>query len=435
MTCNLLNHEKELRNAFNAVSNSTNGDQWCIFEYDGNSNIIRLGSSGESGGLAELVSNLNSGKIQYGFATTTAANFVQRKVVLIHWQGEGVPAARLANTAAHAEEVRRFVRLVHLTIYARNEEDVDLSAISKHRKSSASSNVSTPWVPPAPVGTDYCPTKATRDIDMDERTRFWNEMRTEEEERRREEARRKEEQQSIFATERRQLENKLHEQLTAVQAAKQPQLTKTQSPKTFKFQVGVVNPAASGQVPVNRISSSEQQTDDTPTVIECTFNDRLRHGINGSSQNIPSAPKSSELPKTVISAIGQPPVHSQPMVPCVVPMVPTGIVQPVAREEIPMEEPTELKKPNLDNTPNQQYEEPPSDIIQPPLAQNAPTAINGQSVRAKALWDYQAEDDSEISFDPDDIITDIEMIHEGWWRGRNTHGLVGLFPSNYVEFI
>lgn len=222
-------------------------------------------------------------------------------------------------------------------------------------------------------------------------------MRTEEEERRREEARRKEEQQSIFATERRQLENKLHEQLTAVQAAKQPQLTKTQSvdsaakkgkliagrtqlfeqkaaelvksmpkplvkPKTFKFQVGVVNPAASGQVPVNRISSSEQQTDDTPTVIECTFNDRLRHGINGSSQNIPSAPKSSELPKTVISAIGQPPVHSQPMVPCVVPMVPTGIVQPVAREEIPMEEPTELKKPNLDNTPNQQYEEPPSDV-------------------------------------------------------------------------
>ena len=29
-----------------------------------------------------------------------------------------------------------------------------------------------------------------------------------------------------------------------------------------------------------------------------------------------------------------------------------------------------------------------------------------------ALWDYQAEDDDEISFDPGEIITDIEMIDE-----------------------
>ena len=29
-----------------------------------------------------------------------------------------------------------------------------------------------------------------------------------------------------------------------------------------------------------------------------------------------------------------------------------------------------------------------------------------------ALWDYQAEDDDEITFDPGEIITDIEMIDE-----------------------
>ncbi|TRY95461.1 hypothetical protein DNTS_000434 [Danionella cerebrum] len=40
--------------------------------------------------------------------------------------------------------------------------------------------------------------------------------------------------------------------------------------------------------------------------------------------------------------------------------------------------------------------------------------------------------DDEISFDPDDVITNIEMIDEGWWRGV-CRGAYGLFPANYVE--
>ncbi|KAB5575040.1 hypothetical protein PHYPO_G00216110 [Pangasianodon hypophthalmus] len=53
-------------------------------------------------------------------------------------------------------------------------------------------------------------------------------------------------------------------------------------------------------------------------------------------------------------------------------------------------------------------------------------------VTAVALYDYQATGDDEISFDPDDIITNIEMIDEGWWRGV-CRGAYGLFPANYVE--
>ncbi|MGH0159220.1 UNVERIFIED_CONTAM: hypothetical protein FKN15_037084 [Acipenser sinensis] len=51
---------------------------------------------------------------------------------------------------------------------------------------------------------------------------------------------------------------------------------------------------------------------------------------------------------------------------------------------------------------------------------------------AVALYDYQAAGDDEISFDPDDIITNIEMIDEGWWRGV-CKTAYGLFPANYVE--
>ncbi|XP_046972139.1 src substrate cortactin [Vanessa cardui] len=51
---------------------------------------------------------------------------------------------------------------------------------------------------------------------------------------------------------------------------------------------------------------------------------------------------------------------------------------------------------------------------------------------ARALYDYQAAAADEISFDPDDLITNIVMIDEGWWQGL-CKGAYGLFPANYVQ--
>ncbi|XP_060574836.1 tyrosine-protein kinase HCK-like [Ruditapes philippinarum] len=49
-----------------------------------------------------------------------------------------------------------------------------------------------------------------------------------------------------------------------------------------------------------------------------------------------------------------------------------------------------------------------------------------------ALYDYTAEADNEISFDPGDIITNIDPIDAGWWIGTTASGKRGLFPANYV---
>ncbi|EDW83735.1 uncharacterized protein Dwil_GK13516 [Drosophila willistoni] len=58
--------------------------------------------------------------------------------------------------------------------------------------------------------------------------------------------------------------------------------------------------------------------------------------------------------------------------------------------------------------------------------------LEDTGIHAIALYDYQAADDDEISFDPDDVITHIEKIDDGWWRGlcKNRYGL---FPANYVQ--
>ncbi|XP_078310740.1 drebrin-like protein isoform X3 [Crassostrea virginica] len=67
--------------------------------------------------------------------------------------------------------------------------------------------------------------------------------------------------------------------------------------------------------------------------------------------------------------------------------------------------------------------------------QNSSGILPEHGLCARALYDYQASDESEISFDPDQIITNIEQIDEGWWTGMGPDGNHGMFPANYVEII
>lgn len=83
-----------------------------IFDYETNSNILKPGLSGNSG-LEELLQSFQDSRVQYGFVSVNSGDGKQQKVILIHWQGEAVPALKLANTASHVEEVKRFVKRVN----------------------------------------------------------------------------------------------------------------------------------------------------------------------------------------------------------------------------------------------------------------------------------------------------------------------------------
>ncbi|XP_056444780.1 drebrin-like protein isoform X3 [Gadus chalcogrammus] len=61
--------------------------------------------------------------------------------------------------------------------------------------------------------------------------------------------------------------------------------------------------------------------------------------------------------------------------------------------------------------------------------------VEDQTLKAKALYNYQAVDDTEISFNPHDLITGIGKVDRGWWRGYAPNGHYGLFPANYVELL
>ncbi|KAJ8391674.1 hypothetical protein AAFF_G00086240 [Aldrovandia affinis] len=73
-------------------------------------------------------------------------------------------------------------------------------------------------------------------------------------------------------------------------------------------------------------------------------------------------------------------------------------------------------------------------IIKDSTENGEESSLDGQ-LCVRALYDYQAEDESELSLEPGDIISAVETVNKAWWRGCSKDGRQGLFPANYVETI
>ncbi|CAF1246702.1 unnamed protein product, partial [Didymodactylos carnosus] len=61
---------------------------------------------------------------------------------------------------------------------------------------------------------------------------------------------------------------------------------------------------------------------------------------------------------------------------------------------------------------------------------------SGSHMKVRALYNYQAMENDEISFNEGDLIVECEEIDAGWMLGRHSETKdKGLLPSNYVEII
>lgn len=134
-------------------------------------------------------------------------------------------------------------------------------------------------------------------------------------------------------------------------------------------------------------------------------------------------------PKTPPAASAPTPVPVR--VPGAAALFPEGSSPPA----LPLEGPPKKVVPQIHHSPVESESSPesgPGESLEEGIYEQLEPASDEKKISAVALYDYQAADYDEISFDPDDIITDIETIDEGWWRGK-CNGKVGLFPANYVQ--
>ncbi|XP_074419589.1 drebrin-like protein isoform X3 [Larus michahellis] len=400
----------------------------ALFTYEGNSNDLRVAGCGD-GGLEEMVEELNSGKVMYAFCRVKDPNSGLPKYVLINWTGEGVNDVRKGACANHVSTVANFLKGAHVTINARAEEDVEPELIMEkvakasganynfHKESSKFQDSG----PQAPVGSVYQKTNAMSEIKRVNKDNFWAKAEKDEENRRLEEKRRAEEERQRLERERR--ERELQE------AAGREQRYKARS-----NEIEAQKRLQQQQEAENRDKEQQQWKEQAEE-----YEARQRKGFKRS--------ESVEKAQEAASLVAQRAVNPRDIFKQREKSVPAETVmasQPGQdsgyNSSIPA---SHAEEANLYEEPPDTsaiYEEPPQDQVDDakyryPVEYQLAPDLAGKGLCARALYDYQAADDTEISFDPENIITNIEMIDEGWWRGYGPDGHFGMFPANYVELI
>ena len=113
-----------MQEAWKEVRNDKSPTNWALFGYEGKSFDLKLVGKGEDG-VDELKEDLNSSKIMYAFLRVEDPKTSLPKYVFLHWQGETVPGTRKGMSATHLRDVQKYFHGSHLTVNARNEDEVD----------------------------------------------------------------------------------------------------------------------------------------------------------------------------------------------------------------------------------------------------------------------------------------------------------------------
>uniref|UniRef100_A0A671FYD2 Drebrin like n=1 Tax=Rhinolophus ferrumequinum TaxID=59479 RepID=A0A671FYD2_RHIFE len=313
----------------------------------------------------------------------------------------------------------------HVTINARAEEDVEPECVMEkvarasganyafHRESGRFQDVG----PQAPVGSVYQKTNAVSEIKRVGKDSFWAKAEKEEENRRLEEKRRAEQERREWEQERR--ERELREAALREQRCQEWGSGAGPQSRQCDQQEMVPRDSEEQQSAHPREVFKQKERALSATSVSSPQPGKLRSPFLQKQLPQPETTLGRDLPHAASqprAGLCEEPTHSSP--PC-----------PVQEEgEAVYEEP-----PEQDTL----YEEPP--VVQQPDAgaegMDRYPGLSGKGLCARALYDYQAADDTEISFDPENLITGIEVIDEGWWRGYGPDGHFGMFPANYVELI
>ncbi|XP_037031899.1 drebrin-like protein [Bradysia coprophila] len=512
MSVNLEKNKAAIVGAWKDVLDDKTPTDWALFSYEAQSNDLKVVSTGD-GGLNELSEDLNSGKIMYAFVRVHDTKTSLTKFLLINWQGEGAPTYRKGTCANHIRDISKLLTGAHLTINARNEDDVETDLIMQKLSSVGSAySFKEPRMVQeenrGPVGTNYSKVIPAKEINFRDRDSFWK--KEEEEERRRVEVEKELRQKELqkVEQERRAREEKEHiererkiaindlksptnnDVVTPIKSSPQPLSPQQLSPVRTMTQaeemrqqrnleareligsrVGTAKAifsqnSASGQMqttnkvapikpirntiqqrfaPSNTDSGSEKNDESIENTPSANVTEKIAHVaeevvLNADNvqtfQNVINNGKTDRQIEETVEA--KPVINDEQSAEQYddgdqfstikrSPYTKTNSNNSQVSTPVETEPPQQFKQQNVSEL-NQSDIVTEEDIIYQDV-------MSDGGLKARALYDYQAADDSEITFDPGDVITHIDQIDEGWWQGLGPDGSYGLFPANYVELI
>lgn len=496
MAVNLKKNKASLEKAWEEIHDPKGKNNWVIFGYEGQTSDLKIVSQGEDG-IEEMVDDLNGGKILYAGLRVIDPNTNLPKIVFINWQGEGVPATVKGKCANHLRDITGFFRGMHVQINARNDDDVDEEVIMEKVKNASGANYSIHkekpkvFVPQGKIGSVYERKRPDQEIDTASKNKFWAQQEKEEKKRKEEEHKRVQEERIKESRERAEREKReaekremmIRERSKSIDQQRRQSLREEEKQKEEERRryEQTLKEARKDDDEFRKRADSDRRR----RLHEANQLIRKRQeSFEGTSprdafekppppttaKRAVPLPPSSKPKKAVVPPPVQPPRQPspppvrQPSPPPVREPTPPPVrdpspppprqpspppvrqpTPPPVRELTPppVREPTPppVREPTPPPVREPSPEIPPSRELPPePPMENAEPEVFHQSdpslgITAKAMYDYQGVDDTEISFDPGDIITHIEKVDEGWWRGRTSNGYIGLFPANYVEEI
>nr|XP_024216514.1 drebrin-like protein isoform X2 [Halyomorpha halys] len=418
MAVNLDKNKTAMISAWKEVVEDKSPTNWALFGYEGQTNDLNLISKGD-GGIEELKDEFSSGQIMYAFLKVLDPKTSLPKCVLINWQGEGAPLVRKGTCANHIRDVSNLLRGAHITINARNEEEVDEDVvIEKVAKSTGSAysfkeRIGDNDRQTAPVGTTYQRVIPKNEINISERDKFWQKEEEEEKKRLAEEKRKQDELKAQAERERQEREaEKTTERDSPERFTRRNNSVRQEAEELIKMRDFDPRAVFEKNTSVGQLSSRKSSLQNAQNEV-VTTKDSVHKLQNAwppqAEKEVKTEPIVEDIPKLVSEKVEVKPDE----------VIKEETVQPETVQPQIVEDATPVEAQYVDDGYNG------SEYID----------FNDLGLRAEALYDYQAADETEISFDPGDIITHIDQIDTGWWQGLAPDGTFGLFPANYVQLL
>lgn len=468
MSINLTKNRDSLVAAWHNVVDDKSSTNWAVFGYEGQTNNLKVVGTGTSG-LEEMIDHLSSSQIMYAFCRVIDTKTSLPKCLLINWQGEGAPIVRKGTCANHIRDVEKLLKGAHITITARSEDDVEVDVIMEKlaRATASAYKFNEPRsendAHTGPIGTTYKRVIPEQEINATERDQFWQREEIEEKKRLEQERIRNEQERQRLEKEiriREEKESQLREQKVS---AKESSIARQKLAEQRAEEANNLR---------NHIAASQQYSEDNDDDHKSRSEELRRQRSKEAQQLIAQRTINARAVFEQNSAAGQ--MKSSHVQHSLqkgghVEAAKKAIEESQQKEHVDIKPqeitPVEVKKSNdtealtksatevvtnaiIDHesktsTHEQETEQPVTnkeEMCDNELYNQLDGSYlyfdpNDEGMKARALYDYQAADDTEITFDPGDIITHIDAIDEGWWQGLGPDGTYGLFPANYVEVI